>query len=391
MTAPTTSGEGAPGPIGPQGLQGNQGFPGPEGPYGEKGNKGEPGDPGPRGQKGDRGLQGLPGAMGMPGLDGCNGTQGDAGGPGLPGVDGSRGPPGKTGKKGAKGEPGLALGGTKGVKGDAGRPGLDGLPGPPGLDGLPGNRGTAGDPGLQGSMGLGFAGQKENVVRQVNLDLLVPVELENRDNLQGELLERKDRWEIWESGVPRVRRVCLVTLVPRDHQDRLGKTFLPLGGLRYQRIQGLIKVLQIVIFPHRARKDLWLYQIEATGVLADNREIQDWLDHGVHLDQLVHLASQEARVILETPDAPAHPVFLDLRVIQVKMVIPEHLAHLAALHLGSLEQQAHPAPLVHLDCPALQELKVTLETMEEVGPEDHRETQDPEVYPGRPDQPVLLE
>jgi len=79
----------------------------------------------------------------------------------------------------------------------------------------------------------------------------------------------------------------------------------------------------------------------------DSQETQDWPDHGVHLEQLVLLASQAARDILVTLDVVDLPVFLDPRVILVKLVFLEPLDRPATLHLGSLEQLAHPAPLGH--------------------------------------------
>jgi len=85
----------------------------------------------------------------------------------------------------------------------------------------------------------------------------------------------------------------------------------------------------------------------------DSQETQDWPDHGVHLEQLVHLASQAARDILVTLDVVDLLVFPDPRVILVKLVSPEPLDHPATLHQGLLEQLAHPAPLAHQACLAL--------------------------------------
>lgn len=90
------SGEGIPGPAGPQGPAG------PVGPAGPKGDAGLPGE------KGDTGFDGQPGVAGPPGPTGDQGLQGDVGPAGAQGSPGERGPVGETGTAGPAGEAGPA-------------------------------------------------------------------------------------------------------------------------------------------------------------------------------------------------------------------------------------------------------------------------------------------
>lgn len=70
---------GAPGSLGPRGLDGMPGEPGIEGPPGLPGYQGPPGEKGDPGDIGPPGLMGPPGLPGPPGYPGVKGDKGDRG------------------------------------------------------------------------------------------------------------------------------------------------------------------------------------------------------------------------------------------------------------------------------------------------------------------------
>ena len=135
-TEDITGPQGAPGPVGPQGLPGSDGLQGPQGP------------------KGDQGIAGVQGPQGVKGDPGAQGPKGDIGPKGDPGLDGGQGAPGPVGPIGPQGPSGAqGPAGPQGPRGDKGDKGEDGQAGPAGTKGDKGEKGDKGDDGQRGEKG----------------------------------------------------------------------------------------------------------------------------------------------------------------------------------------------------------------------------------------------
>ena len=97
---------GAPGELGPQGIQGNTGPAGSQGVPGNDGAAGSPGIQGVPGTDGAAGAQGIQGPPGNDGAQGIQGIQGNTGSQGVPGNDGAQGIQGIQGVQGPQGPSG---------------------------------------------------------------------------------------------------------------------------------------------------------------------------------------------------------------------------------------------------------------------------------------------